>query len=107
MIGRAKQRAQLALRHFKPGQLQNLNNFIIAHEFLHTLGATDKYSPVNGHPIAPDGLADPGRKPLYPQKQAEIMGGRIALAEDDSVIPKSLKYSLIGPLTASEINLTD
>jgi len=35
------------------------------------------------------------------------MGGRIALAEDDSVIPKSLKYALIGPLTASEINLAD
>ena len=83
------------------------NNVIIAHEFLHTLGATDKYSPVSGHPIAPDGLADPARKPLYPQSKAEIMGGRIALAADDSVIPKSLKYALIGPLTASEINLTD
>ena len=83
------------------------NNVIIAHEFLHTLGATDKYSPVDGHPIAPDGLADPSRKPLYPQSKAEIMGGRIALAADDSVIPKSLKYALIGPQTASEINLTD
>ena len=35
------------------------------------------------------------------------MGGRIALAEDDSVIPQSLKYAVIGPLTASEINLGD
>ena len=83
------------------------NNVIIAHEFLHTLGATDKYSPATGHPIAPDGIADPARKPLYPQTKAEIMGGRIALADDDSVIPKSLRYALIGPLTASEINLTD
>ena len=83
------------------------NNLIIAHEFLHTLGATDKYSPATGHPNAPDGIADPTRKPLYPQTKAEIMGGRIALADDDSVIPKSLKYALIGPLTASEINLTD
>ena len=83
------------------------NNVIIAHEFLHTLGATDKYSPVNGHPVAPDGIAEPERMPLFPQRYAEIMGGRIALAEDDSVIPKSLKYAVIGPLTASEINLTD
>ena len=83
------------------------NNVIIAHEFLHTLGATDKYSPINGHPVGPDGIAEPERTPLYPQRYAEIMGGRIALAEDDSVIPKSLKYAVIGPLTASEINLTD
>lgn len=83
------------------------NNVIIAHEFLHTLGATDKYSPVNGHPIGPDGIAEPARSPLYPQRFAEIMGGRIALAEDDSVIPKSLKYAVIGPLTASEIKLID
>jgi hypothetical protein len=83
------------------------NNVIIAHEFLHTLGATDKYSPLDGHPIGPDGIAEPDRKPLYPQRYAEIMGGRIALAEDDSEIPSSLKYAVIGPLTASEIRLTD
>ncbi len=83
------------------------NNVIIAHEFLHTLGATDKYDPSTGQPIPPDGLADPLRTPLYPQKKAEIMGGRVALAADDSVIPKSLSFAVIGPLTASEINLTD
>ena len=52
-------------------------------------------------------VAEPDRKPLYPQRFAEIMGGRIALAEDDSEIPSSLKYAMIGALTASEINLTD
>jgi hypothetical protein len=83
------------------------NNVIIAHEFLHTLGATDKYSPADGHPIAPDGIAEPARSPLYPQRYAEIMGGRIALAEDDSIIPKSLEYAVIGPLTAREIKLLD
>lgn len=83
------------------------NNVVIAHEFLHTLGATDKYSPDNGQPIGPDGLAEPDKSPLYPQKYAEIMGGRIALAEDDAVIPQSLKYAVIGPLTASEINLAN
>jgi hypothetical protein len=82
------------------------NNVIIAHEFLHTLGASDKYSPYDGQPIGPDGLGEPDRQPLYPQKVAEIMGGRIALAEDDSVIPKNLDYAVIGSLTASEINLS-
>jgi len=83
------------------------NNVIIAHEFLHTLGATDKYRAQDGQPIGPDGLAEPDRKPLFPQRYAEIMGGRIALAEHDAIIPKNLKYAVIGPLTASEINLTD
>jgi hypothetical protein len=83
------------------------NNVIIAHEFLHTLGATDKYDPATAQPTAPAGLAEPDKKPLYPQTRAEIMGGRIALAEDDAVIPKSLKYAVIGPLTASEIRLID
>lgn len=81
------------------------NNVIIAHEFLHTLGATDKYDLRNGLPTAPDGLAEPDRNPLYPQRFAEIMGGRIALAADDAIIPQSLKYVVIGPLTASEIRL--
>jgi hypothetical protein len=85
----------------------NTNNVIIAHEFFHTLGATDKYEPGTGQPTQPDGLADPDLKPLFPQQKAEIMAGRIALAEDDAVIPKSLKYALIGPLTAREIGLTD
>lgn len=83
------------------------NNVVIAHEFLHTLGATDKYRSEDGQPITPDGLAEPDRKPLYPQRYAEIMGGRVALAADDSVIPQSLKYAVIGPLTAREINLRD
>lgn len=88
-------------------RLQGSNNVIIAHEFLHTLGATDKYDPASGQPTPPDGLAEPNRKPLYPQRNAEIMGGRIARAEDDSYIPQSLKYTVIGPLTASEIRLIE
>lgn len=83
------------------------NNVIIAHEFFHTVGATDKYEFGTGQPLAPDGLAEPERQPLYPQRYAEIMGGRIALAADDAVIPKSLDYARIGPLTAREIRLHD
>jgi len=88
-------------------RFRGTNNVIIAHEFLHTLGATDKYSPENGQPIGPDGLGEPDKQPLFPQRYAEIMGGRIALAKDDAIIPKSLKYVVIGALTASEINLSE
>ena len=81
------------------------NNVIIAHEFLHTLGATDKYDPSSGMPMFPDGYGEPERSPRYAQQIAEIMGGRIVLADDDAVIPKSLKYVLIGEQTAEEIQL--
>ncbi len=86
---------------------RGMNNVVIAHEFLHTLGATDKYDPGTGQPTPPHGLAEPDREPLYPQRYAEIMGGRIAQAADDAIIPQSLKYVLIGPATASEIRLAD
>lgn len=81
------------------------NNVIIAHEFLHTLGATDKYDPSNGLPHFPTGFAEPDRSPRYPQRFAEIMGGRIAVSEMDAIVPQSLKYVVIGSLTAEEIRL--
>lgn len=81
------------------------NNVIIAHEFLHTLGATDKYDPADGAPIYPDGYADPDATPLHPQRRAEIMGGRIAVSEEIANIPRSLKLVMIGPKTAEEIRL--
>ena len=74
---------------------------------LHTLGATDKYDLRNNRPMFPEGYADPERQPLYPQRMAEIMGGRIALAENDSAIPRNLSLAVIGRLTASEIRLID
>ena len=90
---------------FASRRYRGMNNVVIAHEFLHTLGATDKYSPSDGQPIYPDGIAEPERKPLYPQRYAEIMGGRIAIAANDSVVPKNLSYTIVGPETASEIGL--
>ena len=81
------------------------NNVVIAHEFLHTLGATDKYDPATGMPHYPIGYAEPGRAPKHPQRQAEIMGGRIALSDDDAMIPQSLKFVVIGDTTAREIQL--
>lgn len=88
-------------------RMQGYNNLVIAHEFLHTLGASDKYDLANGQPVVPEGLAEPGREPLYPQRYAEIMAGRIAYAENVADVPKNLGVVLIGPLTASEIGLRD
>jgi hypothetical protein len=84
---------------------QGTNNVVIAHEFLHTLGATDKYEPGSGIPVYPAGFAEPDRSPLYPQRFAEIMGGRIAVSEFDAMVPKNLKYALIGETTAREIRM--
>ena len=79
------------------------NKVIIAHELLHTLGATDKYE-ANGMPRFPDGFAEPEKQPLYPQEFAEIMAGRYAVSEEEAQIPASLDQSVIGPTTAKEIN---
>jgi hypothetical protein len=79
------------------------NHTIIAHELLHTLGATDKYDPATNLPRFPDGYADPEQNPRYPQEYAEIMGGRIPLTAAQAETPRSLSQTLIGPMTAKEI----
>ena len=79
------------------------NQVVVAHEILHTLGATDKYDLASGQPLAPAGLAEPDRRPLYPQRFGEIMGGRIATAADTAVIADSLEDMRVGPQTAGEI----
>ena len=86
---------------------QGRNNVVIAHEFLHTLGATDKYDPATAMPLAPHGLAEPERSPLYPQSKAELMGGRIPVSRDSARVPPSLRQVIIGPLTAQEIRLAN
>ncbi|HHJ15332.1 MAG TPA: hypothetical protein ENJ80_01395 [Gammaproteobacteria bacterium] len=80
------------------------NNVVIAHEFLHTVGASDKYDVTNNQPDFPDGYAEPDRTPLYPQRKAEIMGGRIPLSEHDAVMPTSVARTSVGNKTAQEIN---
>jgi len=88
---------------FASRRMTKTNNVIIAHELLHTLGATDKYDPATTLPRFPEGYADPERKPRYPQVLAEVMGGRIPVAEDRAEIPPSLDYVVIGEATAREI----
>lgn len=78
------------------------NNIVIAHELLHTLGASDKYD-TQGQPVYPDGFPQPSDSERYPQHAAEIMAGRIAVRPDRAIIPSTLGDCAVGPKTASEI----
>lgn len=91
---------------FANRQMEGSNDMVIAHELLHTLGAIDKYALNTSHPLHPVGFAEPDRAPLYPQRQAELMGGRIPISPNESRIPASLRQVVIGPLTAHEIGWT-
>jgi hypothetical protein len=79
------------------------NNVIIVHEMLHTLGATDKYDPATNQPLHPIGYAEPELDPAFPQRFAEVMGGRVPLSPAEARIPDSLDEVLIGAATALEI----
>ncbi len=79
------------------------NLFVFTHEMLHVLGATDKYVLSSGEPIFPHGYAEPDKRPLFPQKRAEIMGGRIPINSFSSLMPNSLEECKIGRQTAKEI----
>lgn len=85
-------------------QMAARNRIVITHELLHILGASDKYDLRTGQPFAPEGLANPGRSPLYPQNRAEIMGGRIATSATRWRRPATLKSCVIGAETAAEIS---
>jgi len=88
---------------FGGSEYHQQNMVILAHELLHTLNATDKYDLSTTLPLYPAGYADPVKIPLYPQDFAELMGGRIPHSETSAEIPKSLKQTLIGSVTAREI----
>lgn len=79
------------------------NNVVIAHEILHTLGATDKYDPATLAPYYPAGYAEPSRTPRWPQEYAEIMAGRIPVTAQQFEMPESLDEVLVGEATAAEI----
>ena len=79
------------------------NDMVIAHELLHTLGATDEYDPANDEPRFPDGYGDPRQEPLYPQRFAELMAGRRMTSASTWEQPSGLDEVLVGPATALEI----
>jgi hypothetical protein len=89
---------------FASADQEGSNAVVIAHELMHTFGATDKYDARTNAPSFPEGYADPEARPLHPQRRAEIMAGRIPITETHSEIPRNLKRVVIGEKTAREIN---
>lgn len=79
------------------------NLVVLAHEMLHTLGATDKYDLNTTLPMFPDGFAEPDKQPLYPQQFAELMGGRVPISETRADIPIGLSQVIMREKTAREI----
>lgn len=99
------QKGLLGVVHaFADRDMNGENNIVIAHELLHTVGASDKYDWDTGQPAFPDGYADPEQVPLYPQRQAEVMAGRMAVSESEWDMPQNLRDVAVGPATAREIN---
>jgi len=88
---------------FATSEMDGENSVVIAHELLHTVGASDKYLPGTDAPRFPDGYGDPHQVPLYPQRYAEIMAGRRMLSADRWQQADNLDEVLIGPATALEI----
>lgn len=98
------QKGMIGVVHaFARADMDGANDVVIAHEILHTLGATDKYDPASNAPRFPDGYGDPQRSPLYPQPQAELMGGRRMLDANHWEQPESLRQVVIGKASALEI----
>lgn len=101
------QKGLIGVVHAFSLQQQNAqNNIVIAHEILHTVGATDKYA-WGGAPAFPQGFANARRVPLYPQRYAEIMAGKIPVSPYSSYMATSLRSTQINPITAQEIAWID
>jgi len=98
------QKGLMGLVHaFADHEYTQPNNVVIAHEVLHTVGASDKYGS-GGNPQYPVGFADPNRNPLYPQRSAEVMAGRIPTSQFGSYMAESLRSVTVNKYTAYEIN---
>jgi hypothetical protein len=98
------ERGHVGLIHaFATNAMSHSNSVVISHELLHTLGASDKYDLQTDQPLYPEGYAEPELEPLYPQRLAEIMGGRIPISAMQANTPEHLNEALIGDLTAQEI----
>jgi len=92
---------------FATDAMSSANNVVIAHEIMHTLGATDKYDPATLAPLYPGGYAEPDKDPRYPQDFAEIMAGRYPVDARTFEMPESLDEVLVGDETAREIRWID
>jgi hypothetical protein len=76
---------------------------VVAHELMHTLGATDKYD-AKGRPKFPEGLAEPDLGTY--QTKVEIMAQTRPVTIDLFAQPDTLGDVAVGPATAREIGWT-
>jgi hypothetical protein len=101
--GRSEQGGRVGLVEVElDAEVADLPLVVVAHELLHTLGATDKYD-AGGRTLVPLGLAEPERAPRYPQRYAEIMARNRPVSPTTELVPDSLDEVAIGPSTAREI----
>lgn len=89
---------------FASRDYRKTNEVMIAHELLHTVGATDKYDLASNQPLFPIGYAEPQNDPRYPQSRAELMAGRIPVSESQAIIPEGLTQTILGEASAMEIH---
>ncbi|MEM9877181.1 MAG: hypothetical protein AAF928_19940 [Myxococcota bacterium] len=83
----------------------DLGLFVAAHELFHLLGAEDRYGPT-GDVLIPEGLPEPWREPLYPQRYTALMARLRALGPQRFVVPEDLDELRVAPRTAREIGWT-
>ena len=76
--------------------------FVVAHELLHLLGASDRYGP-DGLAELPDGLGEPGLVPLFPQRSVEVMARGRVIEPGVEEPPSQLAELRVGAKTAAEI----
>jgi len=98
------QKGQIGIvQAFASDAMSGANAIVVAHELLHTVGATDKYDLATDVPLYPQGYADPDQRPRFPQPLAEIMAGRRPLSATEQEMPDTLDDCVIGAATAAEI----
>lgn len=99
----AVSRLRIALVHAEADpRASSWTQIALAHELLHTAGATDKYD-ARGAPLHPDGYAEPSLAPRHPQAWCEIMAGQVPLDDGQFREPRGLDECLAGARTAAEV----
>jgi hypothetical protein len=76
--------------------------FVVAHELLHLLGASDRYGP-DGLAELPDGLGEPELVPQFPQRSVEVMARGRVIEPGLEEPPSQLAELRVGAKTAAEI----
>jgi len=82
---------------FAAPEMTGENAVVIAHEMLHTVGASDKYLPAPMRRVFPMAMAILDQVPLYPQRAAEADGGTADAQSRPVAAAESLDEVVIGP----------